>query len=95
METSYFIFNAFSLPVLNKSQILGNNCVSCRLSKSIKLPLVTSTFHAEHPLHYLYVDVWGLISVSIDGSKYFLLIVDLFFQYYWLYLLHVKSQVYY
>lgn len=57
MDTSHFIINKFNLPVMNKSQVLGNDCVSCHLSKFTKLPFTMSSFNALHPLHYIYADV--------------------------------------
>lgn len=59
LETNTSIINAFKLPVMNKSQILGNDCVSCHLSKSRRLPFHRTSFTALHPLHYVYADVWG------------------------------------
>lgn len=94
MNISSFIISNFHLPVKNKTLIPGNDCVSCQLSKSHKLPFRTSSFNAFYLLYFLYADVWGPAPVvSVDGSKYFLLIVDLFTQYYWVYPLNAKSQV--
>lgn len=93
IETSRFIIGTFGLPVFNKSQILGDDCISCRTSKSSRLPFDTSSFTAEHPLHYVFADVWGPATVSIDGSRYFLLLVDLYSRYCWLFPIAAKSEV--
>lgn len=41
-----------------KKSRLGKDCVSCQLIKCHRLSVRTSSFHALHPLHYIYVDVW-------------------------------------
>lgn len=90
VNTSSLIISTFKLPVMNKSSVLDNNCVSCQL----RLPFSTSSFTVLHPLHYIYADIWGPAPVtSLDGSKYYLLLVDLFTRYCWVYPLNAKSQV--
>lgn len=91
-DTSSFVIRTFNLPVLNMSFILGNDFVSCQLRKCHQLHFRTSSFHALHPLKYV---VWGPTSVvPVDGFKYFMLLVDLFTSYCWVFPLNAKSQVF-
>ena len=69
------------------------SCSDCSINKSHKLPFYSNTIASYHPLEYLYTDVWSSPIVSIDGYKYYLVIVDLYTRYTWLYPLKLKSQV--
>jgi hypothetical protein len=60
----------------------------CRLSFPIRSSVSTSVFALIH------VDIWGPFSIpSINGSSYFLTIVDDFSRFIWIYMLQSKSQV--
>ena len=88
------IISRFRLPVLNKSNLLDIDCISCNMSKSHKLSFSDSSIKASAPLEYLFCDVWGPSPVNaIDGSRYYLLIVDAFSRYCWVFTIHLKSQV--
>ncbi|RVW14609.1 Retrovirus-related Pol polyprotein from transposon RE2 [Vitis vinifera] len=68
-------------------------CSSCQLAKSHRLPTHLSSFHASKPLELVYTDIWGPASVtSTSGAKYFILFVDDYSRYTWLYLLQSKDQ---
>ena len=68
-------------------------CASCECSKSHKLPFKRSTLISSRPLELIYTDVWGPSPVrSIDGFLY-LVLVDHFTKYIWLYPLKNKSDV--
>lgn len=93
-HTSHYssIIRRFQLPVSNKSVVLDSNCVSCDISKSHRLPFIDSSLVATSILDYIYADIWGPAScVSHDGCRYFLLLVDLFSRYCWLFTLQAKS----
>ncbi|KAL6346953.1 hypothetical protein AAG906_006013 [Vitis piasezkii] len=63
------------------------------LAKSHRLPTHLSSFHASKPLELVYTDIWGPASVtSTSGAKYFILFVDDYSRYTWLYLLQSKDQ---
>ncbi|KAJ9552906.1 hypothetical protein OSB04_016951 [Centaurea solstitialis] len=52
-------------------------------------------YRSHHILDLIYCDVWGLTpSPSLDGHRYFLLCVDHYTRYMWLYPLSQKSNVY-
>jgi hypothetical protein len=60
-----------------------------------KLPFVNSQFQSTQPLELIHSDVWGPAPVnSSDGNKYYLLFVDDFSRFSWLYLLKHKSDVF-
>ena len=69
------------------------HCTSCSLNKSHKLPFGKNSFVANQPLQLLYSDVWGPVKTSIDGFKYYVIFVDYFSKYIWLYPIKQKSDV--
>lgn len=69
-------------------------CISCNIVKSHKLPFSMSSLTSSKPPELMYTDVWGPTSIkSIDGYSYYLIIVDHFTKYNWLYTLKNKSDV--
>jgi hypothetical protein len=54
-----------------------------------------SSLTSHSPLEIIYTDVWGPASVeSIDQNKYFVIFVDHFTKYIWLYPIKYKSNVF-
>lgn len=82
------ILSNFSLPVSNLSS-KSLSCSDCSINKSHKLPFATSSITSTRPLEYLFTNVW----TSPDNYKYYLIFVDHFSCYTWLYPLKQKSQV--
>jgi len=71
-----------------------NNCNHCMANKSHKLPFHLSTISSSSPLEVIYSDVWGPSPfVSIDNFKYYVIFIDHFSKYVWLYPLKFKSDV--
>lgn len=69
-------------------------CISCNSAKSHKLPFSTSSITSNKPLELVYTDVWGPSPIrSLDGFSYYLVFVDHFSKYIWLYPLKNKSDV--
>lgn len=62
-------------------------CNAYRLNKSHKLPFSKFTLVSHHPLQLIYSDVWTSPLYSIDGFKYYVIFVDHFTKYIWLYAL--------
>ncbi|KAD7477841.1 hypothetical protein E3N88_00977 [Mikania micrantha] len=82
----------FSLPDSNKS--LSISCNACHMGKSSKLHLLPFTFKSVSVLDLIFCDVWGPSPVkSSNGDSYFLLCVDHFTRYMWIYPLKHKSDV--
>lgn len=70
------------------------DCVACLQAKSHKLPFPLSKSHSSSPFELIHMDVWGPSPVlSHQGFRYYLLIVDDYTRYTWLYPLHYKSDV--
>ncbi|KAM2632205.1 hypothetical protein EV1_022967 [Malus domestica] len=88
------------LVTTNKLAIKGSStvdffCSDCAIAKNHKLPFGSSLSSSTHSLELLHCDLWGPAPVtSVSGFRYYLLIVDDFSKYSWLFPLKVKSQVY-
>ncbi|PKU68057.1 Retrovirus-related Pol polyprotein from transposon TNT 1-94 [Dendrobium catenatum] len=69
-------------------------CSICTASKSHKLPFLRSTNVTSAPLELLHLDVWGPSpTISNQGYRYFLLIIDDYSKYTWPFLMRAKSEV--
>ncbi|KAL4557404.1 hypothetical protein LXL04_035581 [Taraxacum kok-saghyz] len=69
------------------------HCPSCSINKSLKLPFGPNSFVATKPLQLIYSDVWGPVQKSIDNFTYYVIFVDYFSKYTWLYPMKHKSDV--
>lgn len=76
---------------LNVSSISTLDCTSCCMNKSHKLSFSTSSIVSNAPLQYIFTDVWTSPIYSYDGYKYYLIFVDHFSKYIWLYPMKKKS----
>lgn len=65
----------------------------CLINKSHKLPFSNSSIVSTKPLQIIFTDVWTSPITSIDNYKYYLVLVDHYTCYTWLYPLKHKSQV--
>lgn len=66
-------------------------CNSCNINKSHKLPFSSSTLTSSAPLELIFSDVWTSPVHSHDNYKYYIIFVDHFTRYTWLYPLKKKS----
>ncbi|PKU60575.1 Retrovirus-related Pol polyprotein from transposon TNT 1-94 [Dendrobium catenatum] len=72
-----------------------NSCTTCIQCKCHKLPFQVSRSRTKFPLVLLHADVWGPAPVpSPHGIRYFLILVDDYSRYTWLFSLSNKSFVY-
>ncbi|CAL9005508.1 unnamed protein product [Prunus brigantina] len=70
-------------------------CSACKLGKASKLPFHGSGSKTTKPLELLHSDVWGPSPVhSISGYKYYVLFLDDFTKYAWIYPMKFKSDVF-
>ena len=84
----------FSNSVALSSMSFSNfHCTSCSVNKSHKLPFSNNSLKSTKPLELVYTDVWGPTQRSIDGFFYYLIFVDFFTKYIWLYPMKKKSDV--
>jgi hypothetical protein len=71
-----------------------NNCTHCMVNKSHKLPFNKSSISSSSPLEIVHSDVWGPSPFSsIDGFRYYVIFIDHFSKYVWLFPLKFKSDV--
>ena len=76
----------------------GNNksfdCPICPIAKQKRLPFQSSIHVSNSCFDLIHVDIWGPYSTpSLNGSKYFLTIVDEFSRCTWTFLMSHKSNV--
>ena len=67
----------------------------CNVGKSHELSFPTCFSFVHAPLDLIHADVWGPSPLpSIGGFRYYVLVIDHFSQFCWLYPMHRKSEVY-
>ncbi|GFS40568.1 hypothetical protein Acr_00g0069360 [Actinidia rufa] len=70
------------------------DCQSCQLAKQPALSFTKSTSVSSAPFALVHSDIWGPSPTStMGGSQYFVIFVDDFLRYTWLYLLKNRSQL--
>jgi hypothetical protein len=68
-------------------------CHACQLTKHTRLPFFSSS-SAEKVFDLLHLDLWTSSVVSVFGSKYYLVILDDFTHYLWIFSLKQKSDTF-
>jgi len=86
------IVSKYSLSVSPSQQKLLS-CSDCLINKSHKLPFSQTTIVSKRPLEYIFTDVWTSPILSTENHKYYLVFIDHFTRYTWLYPLKRKSDV--
>ena len=77
------------------SSTVVNSCIHCLHGKMHRLPFPSSRFVANFPFELVHTDLWGLAPLdSINGYKYYVIFVDHYTHFTWLYLLTNKFEVY-
>ncbi|MDV3146689.1 MAG: reverse transcriptase domain-containing protein, partial [Sweet potato little leaf phytoplasma] len=72
---------------------LNQFCNHCQLAKSHRLPFSLVETKTTKPFQLVHSDVWGPSpQLSINGARYFLLFVDDYTRFSWLYLLKSKDE---
>lgn len=85
------IFTSLSINKRHEKHI----CSSCQLGKSHKLPFSSSFSRSNSPLEIIHCDVWGPApTLSCSGFKYYVLFIDDFTRFSWLYPICLKSDVF-
>ena len=70
---------------------LANSCIHCLHGKMHILPFPSSRFVATSPFELVHTDLWGPAPIdSINGYKYYVIFVDHFTRFTWMYLLTSK-----
>jgi GAG-pre-integrase domain len=88
--TTLHLLHEFSLPCSLHKMTL---CSECCMAKSHKLPFNSSSTLSHTPLELVHFDLWGSPIVSKDGYRYYVLFVDDFTHYTWIYVLHTKDEL--
>ena len=69
------------------------DCSICPLAKQRRLSFPTSVSHSFACFDLIHVDIWGLYSTpSLNGSRYFLTLVDDYIRCTWVFLMKHKSE---
>ena len=95
-NSSLHIFRKY-LSVLNISfpddHLCSFSCTSCNINKSHKLPFAKSSITSFSLFDVIFSDVWTSTVSSSDGFHYYVIFVDHYTKYIWLYPLCQKSDV--
>ena len=71
------------------------DCMPCQFGKQTALPFNNSVSHALSSFDLIHSDVWGPSPISTPGgSRYFVIFVDDFSRYTWIYLFKNRSELY-
>ena len=83
-----------SMEFLHSQAIKNLVCDACLSSKSHRLPYSYSQHQTTKPLEIIHSDLWGPSPViSRNGNRYYVIFIDDFTRYTWLYPLKLKSDV--
>ena len=85
------LVSAIHLPISSKS-LSTFSCNSCSHNKMQKLSLFKSTLSSEFPFQLVYFDVWRSLVDTMHGYKYYVIFLDHFTKYMWLYPLNKKFE---
>ncbi|CAA7029694.1 unnamed protein product [Microthlaspi erraticum] len=69
-------------------------CTACQLGKQIKLPFFPSQTIVSKPFELIHSDVWTSPVSSISGLRYYVLFLDHYTHFLWVYPLRRKSEVF-
>ena len=71
------------------------DCMPCQFDKQTDLPFNNSVSHALSSFDLIHYDVWGPSPISTpSGSRYFVIFLDDFSRYTWIYLFKNRSELY-
>ena len=69
------------------------HCEHCILGKQIVLPFPLSSRTTINIFDLVHSDVWTCNVLSLSGARYYVLFIDVFSRFTWLYVIHHKSDV--
>lgn len=67
-------------------------CQACQLGKQSRLPFFDSNTVVSSPFELVHLDIWTPPISSISGMKYYLIFLDNYSYFLWVYWLHRKSE---
>ena len=68
--------------------------MSCQLGKSRQLSFFDSSRESTAPLEILHYDVWSISTPSLSGCRYYVIFIDDFTRFCWMFPISNKSDVY-
>jgi transposase InsO family protein len=82
----------FGLPDIQEQKAV---CEACQLGKQTRIAFNENSFRATCKLQLVFTDVCGpMRTESLNGAKYFLLFIDDYSRYCWVYFLKTKGEVF-
>ena len=69
-------------------------CQACKLGKHTRLPFYKSNTIVSHPFEIVHSDIWTSPVISNSGLKYYLVFLDQYSHFLWVYPLHRKSDTF-
>ena len=83
-----------SMGLLGSVSIENFDCMPCQLGKQTALPVNNSVSHALSSFDLIHSNVWGPSPIATQGgSRYFVIFVDDFSRYTWIYLFKNRSEL--
>jgi transposase InsO family protein len=86
------VINHHKLPITGTSD-KSSFCEPCQLAKNKRLPFVKSNRESSFPLQLVHSDVWQSPMISLSGFCYYVIFIDDFSRFSWLFPLKLKSDV--
>ena len=93
MSTVHQVIHKNKLPI-SDSNNKQTFCDSCQLAKCKCLPFFNSDRVSSLPLQLVHSDVWQSPVVSLSGCRYYVIFIDDYSRFSWLFPLKSKSDVY-
>lgn len=85
---------AQQLKLFSDNKCTSLNCTHCAVAKSHRLPFTLSNSTVNKPLSLIHSDVWGPFHLSTAGFSYYVLFIDDFSRFTWVYPLTHKHEVF-
>jgi hypothetical protein len=79
---------------LNKVPTNSSICLACQLGRHVRLPFSPSITNTHRAFELIHCDLWTSPVESVSGYKYFLVILDDFTHYVWIFPLRQISEVF-
>ncbi|KAG9454283.1 hypothetical protein H6P81_007187 [Aristolochia fimbriata] len=93
--SSYTLLKLVSNGILGSVSSAPLNCISCKLGKHTALLYNSSDLRDSAPFDLIHSDVWGPAPIStMGGSAYYVVFIDDFSRFVWVYLLQCHSAFY-